>query len=235
MAWYRASLALIALCLPVTAHASADYLAPSADNYPESTSVVQRAFDATMKAASTTAGAPNGTTRGMDAPRLKIAPNAIDRAATKTLDYVDDIGGVRQAYITEQNGLPRRPLLTLPEKLRAKNMKPIVIKAAEKKALIAKPMTTTSPISIMPEKNYSFSNSAELEMDTPVISAAPTASITEQKNPIIISTKKMAPSQEMVDQPHVTPSKRRPGFLYREIDQSKTLTTPELGQITLSK
>lgn len=134
MALTRISLALLAVCLPVSAQAAITYKEPPKSSYPETTSVVQRVWNSAMDASSSMAGVPNGHRRGTEKERLKNQPMALERAATATLDASNSLGGARQAFNTEGD-LPRRSLKTMNEKL---SSGPIHIQSAPNSAPMIK-------------------------------------------------------------------------------------------------
>lgn len=241
MAWYRVSMALIAICLPVSAQAAIEFDNVSAEKYPESTSVVQRLYDDAMQASSTLAGAPNATARSTQTKRLKIAPNAIDRNAKAFMDFTADIGGARKAFATEKNGMPRHTLETLSQRMKApktpilldKSAPEIVINSAAPKIIIDPPQMEKPVIADqMPNVQINapamdLTNNAKAapkEMTSlPMIGMEPPA-----QDPIIVGTA-LNPNAMMIEEPKQEPT-RDLGFMFRKIDQNETLTTPLVGQ-----
>jgi len=233
MAWYNYSLALLIISIPLSANAR--YLDQPKENYKESTSVVQRLYDSTMKASSTMAGAPNATTRGTDAPRLKIAPNAIDRTSKEILDFSDDIGGARQAFKTEKNGLPRRPLKLISEK-QSKKIEPVII--TEKKP--AKLVPVKKEIKLKSKMIHTL-NKGKSPIPTHNNFNAQKTNHTLNKDKNVIPTHSNFNAQrakstysKKANQPVIHENNSN-DFLYRKIDQSKTLTTPSIGQHSMPR
>lgn len=227
MAWSRASLLLLALTIPTTAQALPTYKEPAPEAYKESTSVIQRAWDDVMQTVSTIAGAPNATTRDdKDAPRLKIKPTAADRAAKDTLDFAADVGGARGAYKSEEPGFPRRPLITLSERNTASNPAPIVINN-----------TTAQPISIQATVPIQAPTSAPINITAaqpaptlePInITTEPSAPVINTNNgPLIMGSAMEEPVTQDVQK--AVENEEVNSFFYNQIDQSKTLTTPMIG------
>ena len=229
-AWSRLPLILVALCLPATAYALPTYKEPPVSAYPESTSTVQRIYDEIKQRASTVAGAPNAPSRGTDAPRLRVAPNAIDSTTQKVLSELDDVGGARQAYKTEQKGLPRRTYKTVNEILAEKRTSsaPQIIDDAQKEIPAAPQIIDGAQKEISGAPQIIEGKALQpIQLKTPPqIPTLPT--ILRTARPLIKgSAIPSAPAQIPVIRS--APQTHRSGFMFRSIDQGETLTTPMLG------
>ncbi len=189
---------------------------------PVSTSVVQRAYDATMRGATTMAGAPNAIDRGNDdAERLRVAPNAIDRAAKGVLNATADVGGANKAFATETEKYPRHVM----ESNYFRNRPLKLGKQGKTLPLAPVPggtVSSTMPISGQPPVIYDASAPAAPAPYASSMSAA-------------VSPPTPGPAVSVMAQP-ATAAQSSPilpvsgdTFVYRKIDQSKTLTTPHLN------
>ncbi|MDD3182502.1 MAG: autotransporter outer membrane beta-barrel domain-containing protein [Alphaproteobacteria bacterium] len=196
---------------------------------------IERAYDATMGLITTGAGAPNENHRDLDEPRVRLVPNMADRAAAKALNIAGDLGGQGQVWATATNGMPRRVAVTLSESNRDA--------AAHYRGQPLSNLTTNDQIVILPvttraQPIYASHEPIPLIIEPPRTVGSPMGeslngpplgeSLNNVPPPVIYGPDDVVPTQEAVPQ---APARPAP-FVYRKLDQSKSLTTPQLGTPT---
>jgi len=165
---------------------------------------VERRYDSLMRDIGIGAGAANATTRDIDRPRQRIVLNKADRAGRATVDWAGEVGGAPPAFTDGKDGMPRHTLATLSERTGA--------------------LRRAAPY---PGQPLSALGGGAPHSAAPVGAVAPPVIYGLGEEPASFAPAQIAaPAVPVRTQP--APASSAPS-LYKEIDQSDTLTTPPAG------
>lgn len=178
---------------------------------PSSKTAVERAYDESMRLSTIGAGAPNATTRGTNAPRVRNVPNMADRITTDMLKDAGDLAGQSQINASARSGYPRRTLVTSRDKdvRAASHYRGQPLSSLSAQASAPTPLTNLGTVS----DPYRVAPPIIYGPNDPIPVAAPTVPVT-------------TPATEPVPVVNAQPKEV---FTYQKIDQSSSMTTPRIG------
>lgn len=207
---------------------------------PQEPSIAQKAYNSTMQAITTGAGAPNENRRDSGEPRVRLVPNMADRAAAQTLNFAGDVGGQGQVHATATGGLPRHVAIPLSE---ANRMAASRYRGQPLSGLSSSASTQPVPLTPAPPLTVIHPYNDPLNPPPPVIygpnDPVPPPQVTIEPAP---GTAPMATAPDSLGEPSSTaaptvsaaPARKEP-FVYKKIDQDAGLTTPQIGSPSSTK
>lgn len=188
------------------------------------------------------------TDRNLDRTRFQPVPEKLDQATTATLDYAGDLGGQGRAMATARNGMPRHVATTLSE-TQAQETQPQRYRGQP----LSTVTTHSQPIQIYPPISVQtvgapIQLTRSAQSPARPISAPPLTVIETPYNdplnpppPVIYGPDDPIPEEQQTTskeqkEPEAAPTAQKDeSFAYQPVDQSKTLTTPRLGDTSTSR